>query len=54
VDADATGANIGSSWEHAIDSLQDALLVAYFYDKPVEIRVSKGIYTPDRGVGIMP
>ena len=54
VDADATGANIGSSWEHAINSLQDALLVACFYDKPVEIRVSQGIYTPDRGLGIMP
>ena len=54
VDADTTGANTGSSWEHAINSLQDALLVACFYDKPVEIRVSQGIYTPDRGVGIMP
>lgn len=54
VNNDADGLNIGTSWAHAINSLQDALLLAYFYDKPVEIRVAQGIYTPDRGVGIMP
>jgi len=54
VDSDADGFNIGISWEHAIDSLQDALLLAYFSEKPVEIRVAQGIYTPDRGIGIMP
>jgi len=54
VDADADGFNIGVSWEHAINSLQDALLLAYFSEKPVEIRVAHGIYTPDRGIGIMP
>jgi hypothetical protein len=54
VDADATGTNTGSNWEDAIDSLQDALLVAYFSDEPVEIRVAQGVYTPDRGVGIRP
>ena len=54
VDADADGFNIGISWEHAINSLQDALLLAYFSEKPVEIRVAHGIYTPDRGIGIMP
>ena len=54
VDADADGLNVGTSWEHAVNSLQDALLLAYFSDKPIEIRVAQGIYTPDRGLGIMP
>jgi len=54
VDARANGLDIGTSWANAITSLQDALLLAYFYEKPVEIRVAQGIYTPDRGVGIMP
>ena len=54
VDDDADGLNIGTSWGHAVNSLQDALLLAYFSDKPVEIRVAEGIYTPDRGIGIMP
>ena len=54
VDADADGLNIGINWEHAVNSLQDALLLAYFSDKPVEIRVAQGIYKPDRGLGIMP
>lgn len=53
VDDDATGANVGSNWDNAINSLQDALLLAYFYEKPVEIRVAGGIYTPDKGIGIM-
>jgi hypothetical protein len=30
VDADADGSNVGTSWEHAVNSLQDALLLAYF------------------------
>ena len=54
VDDDADGLNVGTSWEHAVNSLQDALLLAYFSDKPVEIHVAEGIYTPDRGLGIMP
>jgi hypothetical protein len=54
VDAAADGINIGISWEHAVTSLQDGLLLAYFSEKPVEIRVAQGIYTPDRGLGIMP
>jgi len=54
VDDDAAGANVGSSWNDAINSLQDALLLAYFYDEPVEIRVAQGTYTPDQGIGIMP
>jgi predicted outer membrane repeat protein len=54
VDAGATGANTGTRWEHALDSLQDALLLAYFLEKPVEVRVARGTYRPDRGLGIMP
>jgi hypothetical protein len=54
VDDDAGGLNVGTSWEHAVNSLQDALLLAYFSEKPVEIRVAQGTYTPDRGLGIMP
>jgi hypothetical protein len=54
VDDDAAGFNIGTSWVYAINSLQDALLLAYFYEKPVEIRVAEGTYTPDKGLGIMP
>ena len=54
VDDDADGLNVGTSWEHAVTSLQDALLLACYSDKPVEIRVAQGIYTPDRGLGIMP
>ncbi len=54
VDDDVRGGNVGSSWEHAINSLQDALLLAYFSVEPVEIRVAQGTYTPDHGIGIMP
>jgi len=51
VDADATGANNGSSWAHAYNDLQDALAFAYSGD---EIRVAQGIYTPDHGGGNTP
>ncbi|UCD30195.1 MAG: hypothetical protein JSV03_06930 [Planctomycetota bacterium] len=44
VDADATGANNGSSWDHAYNDLQDALVVAESSD---EIRVAQGVYTPE-------
>ncbi len=54
VDADATDVNIGSSWAYAVNSLQDALLLAYFFRKPVEIRVAQGTYAPDQGLGIAP
>lgn len=54
VDAGATGANTGSSWQHAINDLQDALLLAHLSDEPVEIRVAQGTYRPDQGLGIMP
>jgi len=47
VDADANGLNNGSSWENAYRFLQDALADANASDKPVEIWVAEGIYTPD-------
>jgi hypothetical protein len=46
VDADATGANNGTSWANAYRYLQDALYSLYPGDK---IRVAEGIYKPDRG-----
>ena len=47
VDADAAGANNGSSWANAYPFLQDALADANSSPKPVEIRVAQGVYTPD-------
>jgi len=47
VEATATGANDGSSWENAYNFLQDALADAYSAIKPVEIRVAQGTYRPD-------
>jgi parallel beta-helix repeat protein len=49
VDDDAVGANDGSSWTDAYNYLQDALADANSAEKPVEIRVAKGIYKPDQG-----
>jgi hypothetical protein len=54
VDDDATGLNNGSSWEDAYTFLQDALADANDSDKPVEIRVAQGTYTPDMGAGQTP
>jgi hypothetical protein len=54
VDADAAGANDGSSWADAYNYLQDALADANSAEKPVEIRVAQGIYKPDQGAGITP
>ena len=54
VDDDSTGLNDGSSWENAYIHLQDALLQAKLMEKPVEIRVAQGIYTPDKGVNLTP
>lgn len=48
VDADAAGANNGTSWENAYKFLQDALTDANSSEKPVEIRVAQGVYQPDR------
>ena len=48
VDADAAGANDGTSWADAFTFLQDALADANSADKPVEIRVAQGTYRPNR------
>ena len=47
VDADAAGANNGSSWADAYKFLQDALSDANTSSKTVEIRVAGGTYRPD-------
>ena len=52
VDGSAADSNNGSSWVKAYNCLQDALADANTADKPVEIRVAQGTYTPDRGRGI--
>jgi hypothetical protein len=54
VDASAIGASNGSSWTDAYNHLQDALIDANSMPKPVEIRVARGIYTPDQGAGVTP
>jgi len=54
VDAGVSGANNGSSWADAYNYLQDALAEANTAEKPVEILVAQGIYTPDRGAGFTP
>ena len=48
VDADAPGANDGSSWSDAFHSPQDALATVRAGD---EIRVAQGTYRPDSGAG---
>lgn len=47
VDANAPGANDGTSWEDAYNFLRDALADANLADEPVEIWVARGVYTPD-------
>ena len=54
VDAGAQGAKTGSSWVDACNSLQDALAAAVAADKPVEVRIARGLYKPDQGAGITP
>jgi len=51
VDADARGADDGSSWEDAFESLQDALAAASI---GCEIRMAEGVYSPDQGMGAVP
>jgi len=48
VDADTRGANNGTTWADAYKFLQDALSDANSSEKPVEVRVAQGVYTPDR------
>ena len=48
VDEIATGANDGSSWDDAYNFLQDALADANEAEKPVEIRLAQGGYSPDK------
>jgi hypothetical protein len=48
---DASGANNGSSWNDAYNYLQDALTDANTAEKPVEILIAQGVYTPDLGAG---
>jgi len=48
VDADASGANDGSSWADAYNYLQDALVYASSNPEVNEVWVAAGIYTPDK------
>lgn len=45
VDTDATGANNGSSWTDAFNTLEDALAAGSFYQTE-EIWIAEGTYTP--------
>ncbi|MBN2270940.1 MAG: right-handed parallel beta-helix repeat-containing protein [Sedimentisphaerales bacterium] len=54
VDANAPGADDGTSWENAYNFLQDALADANSSENPVEIRVAQGTYKPDQGSGVTP
>ncbi len=47
VDANAPGANNGTTWENAYHHMQNALADANAAPKPVEIRVAQGTYNPD-------
>jgi len=49
VDANAVGANNGTSWADAYNHLQDALAAA---STSAEIRVAQGTYKPDRGATV--
>lgn len=53
-DDDAPAGGGGSSWQNACPYLQDALTLAATAAKPVEIRVARGVYKPDKGAGITP
>ena len=47
VDANTPGVGDGTNWRNAYKFLQDALADASLAEKPVEIRVARGVYTPD-------
>jgi hypothetical protein len=49
VDANAVGANNGTSWADAYNCLQDALAAA---SSGAEVRVAQGTYKPDRGATV--
>jgi predicted outer membrane repeat protein len=48
VDDDGSPDGDGSSWQNAYKYLQDALADANTAEKPVEVWVAQGLYTPDR------
>ncbi|OHB61458.1 MAG: hypothetical protein A2167_03105 [Planctomycetes bacterium RBG_13_46_10] len=54
VDADAKGANNGTSWIDAYNYLQEALNDANSAEKPVEIKVAQGTYKPNGGLVAIP
>lgn len=49
VNVNAIGANNGSSWNDAFVHFQDALTAATAAD---DIWIAKGVYYPDRGLGL--
>jgi hypothetical protein len=54
VDADAVGANNGTSWNDAYKYLQDALADIDSAVNPTEIRIAQGLYKPNEGGQIQP
>jgi len=54
VDDDANAPGDGSSWQSAYKYLQDALADAESAEKPIEIRVARGVYKPDKGATVTP
>ncbi len=55
VDPRATGSGIGTSWQDAYPTLQDALVAARAPGSTIhELRVSEGTHKPDQGVGQTP
>ncbi|MHC4676148.1 MAG: S8 family serine peptidase, partial [Planctomycetota bacterium] len=53
IDADANGANDGTSWTDAFNQLQDVISLAAGAPRAVdEIRVANGVYKPDWGSGV--
>ncbi|MCY7327483.1 MAG: right-handed parallel beta-helix repeat-containing protein, partial [Saprospiraceae bacterium] len=53
VNANATGANDGSSWTNAFTKLQDALALTNTCTSITQIWVAKGTYFPDEGGGFV-